>query len=240
LRVRGRQTVAIAGVLVGLTAASALAASQTGSAVTISSATVTAKWHESYVHGNVKFTGSESAASRLEASLRAVKTGRLISVKTFSVGAGTFTHTIGLSARPVPGAYRLRLKETPTGSAADRNVTIPTPPEGVVDRAYTSKTKNGPPVKVIRDAKIIYAHFHFVSRPKTNVLTFNWRKPGNPKVRFTGYAKKPYRTNVFITFVCVKTVVGGPCVGQELRKGKWYCIVYARGKVVKRQRVTVT
>lgn len=239
MRVRIRQTVAIAGVLVALTAASALAARQTGSAVTINSATVTAKWHESYVTGNVKFTGSESAAGSLEASLRAVKTGRLVSVKTFSVGAGTFTHTIALSARPVPGTYRLRLKETPTGAAADRNVTIPAPPEGVVDRAYTSGTKNGPPVKVIRNAKIIYAHFHFVARPETNVLTFNWRKPGNPKVRFTGYAKKTYQTNVY-TFVCLKTVAGGPCLNQELRTGKWYCIVYARGKVVKRQLVTVT
>ena len=93
---------------------------------------------------------------------------------------------------------------------------------------------------MIRAAKKIYAHFHFVARPQANVLTFNWRKPGNPKVRFTGYAKKPYQTNVFITFVCVKKLEGGPCLDQELRKGKWYCIVYARGKVVKRQLVSVT
>jgi hypothetical protein len=38
----------------------------------------------------------------------------------------------------------------------------------------------------------------------------------------------------------VKKLEGGPCLDQELRKGKWYCIVYARGKVVKRQLVTVT
>ena len=229
----------IVGVAV-LAAGSALAARQAGSTVAITGTSVTAKWHESYVRGSVTFTGNESQAATLEASLRNVATGRLIAVKRFSVGGGTFTQSIQLSARPVPGTYRLRLKEMPTGSAADRNVKVPAPPEGVVDRAYTSKTKNGPPVKVIRDAKKIYAHFHFVARPQTNVLTFNWRKPGNPKVRFTGYAKKPYKTNVLITFVCVKKLEGGPCLDQELRKGKWYCIAYARGQVVKRQLVTVT
>jgi len=230
---------AIVGVAV-LAAGSALAARQAGSTVAITGASVTAKWHESYVKGNVAFSGTKSVAGQVEVSLRNVATARLIGVKRISVGSGSFTNSIPLSARPVPGTYRLRLKEFPTGAAADRNVKVPAPPEGVVDRAYTSKSKNGPPVKVIRDAKKIYAHFHFVARPQTNVLTFNWRKPGNPKVRFTGYAKKPYKTNVFITFVCVKKLEGGPCLDQELRKGKWYCIVYARGKVVKRQLVTVT
>ncbi len=221
-----------------LVSGTALASHQTASAVTINSASVSAKWHESYVKGSVSFSGTESGAIELGASLRNVATGHLISVKRFSVGGGTFTQSVKLSARPVPGTYRLRLKEMPAGAAADRNVTIPAPPEGVVDRAYTSNT-NGPPVKVIRNAKIIYAHFHFIARPQTNVLTFNWRKPGNPKVRFTGYAKKTYHANVY-TFVCVKQSAGGSCLNQELRTGKWYCIVYARGRVVKRQEVTVT
>ncbi len=233
--------VLLAGLLgVGLlVSGSAVASHQAGTALTINSASVTAKWKESYVKGSVKFSGTESASTELEASLRNVATGRLISVERFPVGAGAFTQSIKLSARPVPGTYRLRLKEMPAGAAADRNVTIPAPPEGVVDRAWTSRTQNGPPAKVVPNAKSIYAHFHFVARPKTNVLTFNWRKPGNPKVRFTGYAQKPYKTTVF-TFVCVKTSAGGSCLNQELRTGKWYCIVYAAGKVVKRQLVTVT
>jgi hypothetical protein len=225
---------------VGLLVCGTAAASQrTGSAVTITSASVTAKWHESYVKGSVKFSGTETTAGTLEVSLRAVTTKKLIGVQRFSVGSGSFTHSLPLAARPVPGVYRLRLKEYPTGYAADRNVTIPAPPEGVIDEAYMSKKEKGPRVKVIKNAKIIWAHFHFVARPKTNTLTFNWRKPGNPKVRFTGYAKKPYKTSVS-TFVCVKASTGGSCLDQPLRKGKWYCIVYANGKVVKRQLVTVT
>lgn len=224
------------GLLVSGTAA---ASHRTESTVTITGTSVTAKWKESYVKGSVKFSGTETVAGTLEASLRNTRTDRLIAVKRFSVGTGSFTGSIPLSARPVPGTYRLRLKEFPTGSAADRNVVIPAPPEGVIDVAYMTNTKHGSRKKVIKNAKIIYAHFHFISRPTTNTLTFKWQKPGNPKVRFTGFATKRYSTTVD-TFVCVKSTSGGPCLNVPLRTGKWYCIVMAKGKVVKRQDIRVT
>jgi len=218
-----------------------LASSAAGSTstLTIGTTNVTAKWKESYVKGSVSFTGSETNSIDLDASLRNVATARLIQVKRFSVSAGNFSNSIPLSARPVPGTYRLRLKEMPTGSAADRNVTIPAPPEGVIDIAYMTNTKTGARKKVIKNAKVIYAHFHFVARPQTNTLTFKWQKPGNPKVRFTGFATKRYATTID-TFVCVKRTSGGSCLDVPLQKGKWYCIVYAKGKVVKRQDVRVT
>jgi hypothetical protein len=224
------------GLLVSGTAA---ASHRTASTVAINSTSVTAKWKESYVKGSVKFTGTETIAGTLEASLRNNKTGRLIGVKRFNVGTGSFSNSVPLSARPVPGSYRLRLKEFPTGDAADQNVTIPAPPEGVIDIAYMTSSKKGKRMKVIKNAKIIYAHFHFVARPQTNTLTFKWQKPGNPKVRFTGFATKRYSTTVD-TFVCVKRTAGGSCLGLPLAKGKWYCIVMAKGKVVKRQDVRVT
>jgi hypothetical protein len=225
---------------VGLLVIGAAAASpRAGSTVAITGTKVTAHWKESYVRGAVKFSGTETVAGRIEASLRNVKTDRLIQVKRFSVGTGTFTNSIPLSARPVPGTYRLRLKEFPTGDASDKNVVIPAPAEGVIDIAYMTSSKHGARMKVIRNAKIIYAHFHFVARPQTNTLTFKWQKPGNPKVRFTGFATKPYATTVD-TFVCVKRTSGGSCLDATLAKGKWYCLVMARGKVVKRQDIRVT
>jgi hypothetical protein len=222
-----------------LVCGTALGSQRSASALSITGTpSVTAKWHESYVKGRVSFSGTKSSAGQIEVSLRNVKTDRLIGVKRISVGSGAFTGSIALSARPVPGTYRLRLKEYPTGTAADRTVKIPSPPEGVIDKAWTSRSRNGSAAKVIKNAKIIYAHFHFVARPITKTLTFNWRKPGNPKVRFTGYARKAYKESIS-TFVCVKAATGGSCLDQPLRKGKWYCIVYANGKVVKRQDVTV-
>ena len=186
-----------------LVSATAAASHRTGSTVTITSTSVTATWKESYAKGSVKFSGTQTVAGTIEASLRNVKTGRLLYAKRFTVGTGTFTNSLPLTARPVPGTYRLRLKEFPTGNASDRNVIIPAPPEGVIDVAYMTSSKNGRRMKVIRNAKIIYAHFHFLARPQTNTLTFKWQKPGNPKVRFTGFATKPYATTVN-TFVCVK------------------------------------
>ena len=222
-----------------LVSATAAASHRTGSRVTITSTSVTATWKESYAKGSVKFSGTQTVAGTIEASLRNVKTGRLLYAKRFKVGTGTFTNSLPLTARPVPGTYRLRLKEFPTGNASDRNVIIPAPPEGVIDVAYMTSSKNGRRMKVIRNAKIIYAHFHFLTRPQTNTLTFKWQKPGNPKVRFTGFAKKRYATTVN-TFVCVKRTGGGSCLDVTLSKGKWYCIVLVRGKIVKRQDIRVT
>jgi hypothetical protein len=222
-----------------LVSGTALASHRAASTVTITSAKVTAKWTESYMKGSLSFTGTSSEAVSVEASVRSVVSHKLVASPLVFTASATFSKKIALGARPVPGPYTLTLANTVGSKLAERAVTIPAPPEGVVDRAYMSASKNGPHVKVIRNAKIIYAHFHFAARPQTNVLTFNWRKPGNPKVRFTGYAKKPYQTNVY-TFVCVKSAAGGSCLNQKLRTGKWYCIVYAQGRVVKRQLVTVT
>jgi hypothetical protein len=223
-----------------LVSGTAVAAQLTGSALTITSTSVSAKWKESYVKGSVAFSATETTAGTVEASLRNTKTNRLIAVKRFAVGVGSFTNSVPLSHRPVPGTYRLRLKEFPTGSAADQNVVVPAPPEGVIDIAYMTSAKNGARMKVIKNAKKIYAHFHFIARPQTNKLTFKWQKPGNPKVRFTGFATKPYKTTID-TFVCVKSSAGGACKPNEtLAKGKWYCIVMAQGKVVKRQDIRVT
>lgn len=220
---------------------SAVAAHSRGAGVTVNAATASVKWKESYAKGKVTFSFTTTEGANLQSSLRNAASRRLDSIQRFSVAAaGTYTKTMKVSARPAPGTYILRVEEVPTGGHGDFSLAIPAPPEGVVDRAYTSGTKNGSPRKVIPNAKIIYAHFHFVARPQAQKVTFNWRKPGNPKVRFTGYAVKPYKENVS-TFVCQRDRGRGPCLDKELTTpGKWYCILYAAGKIVKRQLVVVT
>jgi hypothetical protein len=93
-------------------------------------------------------------------------------------------------------------------------------------------------VRILRGrTSTIFVHFHFVARPQARVVNFIWKKPGNPKVRFTGAATKPYNPNVS-SYVCAK-YVGQSCGGGTLRKGKWYAILKAAGRVTKRQLVTV-
>jgi hypothetical protein len=224
-----------------LVGGSAAAAPSGANAVTITSAKVTAKWHESFLpkgKRKVTFSFTTTEAATYEASVRGVAKGNLVAVKRFSVGAGTFTRSIELSPRPVPGAYTLRLKQTPTGAGADFPVVIPAPQEGVVDRAYFSRTQTGPRVKVFRGrTSTIIVHFHFVARPQARKVSFIWKKPGNPKVRFTGRATKPYKQTVS-SFVCAK-YIGHKCGGGQLRTGKWYAILKAAGRVTKRQLVVV-
>jgi hypothetical protein len=230
----------VAVVVVALLSASAVAAPSRAAGVTITAAAASVTWKESFAKGKVTFSFTTTGAANLESSLRNATTKRLDSLARFSVSAaGTYTKQMKTSAQPLPGTYILRVEELPTGGHADASLSIPAPPEGVVDHAYTSSTKNGRRQKVVPHARIIYAHFHFAARPQSQTITFNWRKPGNPKVRFTGYAKKPYHPNVS-TFVCVKRPRGGSCLNKTLQKGKWYCILSAAGKVVKRQLVVVT
>src|SRR5215210_473559 len=185
-----------------LVAGSAAAPRHAAATVTIDSTKVNATWKESFMKGSLSFTGTSTEPIQLEASIRSDVSHQLVARPLVFTASGPFSKTIKLGARPIPGPYTLTLANTLGSKQAQRPVTIPAPPEGIIDRAYMSRTKNGRPVKVIRAAKIIYAHFHFVTPPQANVLTFNWRKPGNPKVRFIGNAKKRYNTNVF-TFVCV-------------------------------------
>ena len=77
-----------------LVSATAAASHRTGSTVTITSTSVTATWKESYAKGSVKFSGTQTVAGTIEASLRNVKTGRLLYAKRFSVGTGTFTNSL--------------------------------------------------------------------------------------------------------------------------------------------------
>lgn len=217
-----------------LASGAAVASREDQPSVTISSASVSAKWRQSWLKGHVTFTFVTTAASQLEVTLRSEQTHELNTRPLeLSVGAGSFTKTIQLSARPVPGTYSLRITGTSGGTtipAVQRLLTIHAPVEGVVDRWYTSRTKDGPPTHVIRGAHQIFAHFHFLVRPQVQVVTFVWQKPGNPKVRYTGYAKKKYHETVW-TFVRAKRLPHGYAY---LRKGEWYCFIRASGRVVVR------
>lgn len=227
------------GVLAG---GAAVAWPQDQPTLTIDSTKVKAKWRESWLgkKGRVTFSATVSAPAQLQVTLRGKQTHQLVSKPLeFSVEAGTFTKQLRLFQRPLPGPQLLRI----TGTSGDANlppaevtVNLPSPPEGVIDRAYMSKTKRGGRVKVIRrGAHIIYAHFHFIARPRTNKVHFIWKRPGNPKIRFIGRATKKYHENM-TTFVKAQRLPHGYA---KLRKGHWYCIVSAAGRVAKRQVVIV-
>ena len=237
-----RSRILLLAALLGVCLVSGVALGSRGAepAVAITNASVAAKWKESYMKGSLSFSGTTSGPVSIEASVRSVASGKLVAAPLRFSASSTFAKKITLGAQPVPGQYRLHLEDPTTGNKlAETIVTIPAPPEGVVDTVYFSRTQSGPRVKVFRGTtSTIYVHFHFVARPQARSVTFTWKKPGNPKVRFTGTATKPYEQTV-LSFVCAK-YVGHRCGGGQLRTGKWYAILTAAGRVVKRQDVRVT
>jgi hypothetical protein len=237
-----RSRILLLSALLGVCLVSGVALGSRGAepAVTITNASVTAKWSESYMKGSLSFTGTTSSPVSIEASVRSVASNKLIATPLRFSASSTFAKKIALSAQPVPGQYRLHLEDPTTGNKlAEMVVTIPGPPEGVVDTAYFSRTESGPSIKVFRGTtSTIFVHFHFVARPKARSVTITWKKPGNPKVRFTGTATKPYAPSIS-SFVCAK-YIGHRCGGGSLRTGKWYAIIKASGRIVKKQDVRVS
>jgi hypothetical protein len=235
MRLLGVATVLLGAAL--LAGSSALASQQAGPTLTISSTTLKASWKEGWFKGSVKFKVSVGGSAQLDASLRSTATHKVVANMNFSVGSsGSATKTLAFPARPVPGAYVLDVSGTSGGSSvkADRNVTVPTPSEGVVDRSYASKSQSGSSVHVIHHASKIWATFHFLTRPKGGTVKFIWR---TPSYKFVGAVTKPYHTTIQ-TYVWAKLLSkNGPLL---LQKGTWYCIMTAGGKVSKRVSVKVT
>src|SRR5262249_39092372 len=151
-------------------------------AVRITNASVAAKWKESYMKGTLSFRGTTSGPVSVEASVRSVASHELVAAPLRFSASTNFSRTIKLGAQPVPGRYLLHLADPTTGNKlAEIIVTIPAPPEGVIDTAYFSRTQSGPPVKVFRGTtSTVFVHFHFVAAPQARSVTFTWKKPGNP------------------------------------------------------------
>lgn len=231
----GRNAVIILVILGALAAGSAFA-SRAGTTLTINSANVTANWREGWFKGSVTLSATVSASSQLEVTFRSQSTHQLVAKPLNFAASGNFTKTFKLGARPTPGTYTLKITGTSTGTtlpSAERLLTVPNPDEGVVDRWYTSRTKDGRSIHVVPGAHQIYARFHFLTPPKARVVKFIWRRPD---YHFVGAKTKRYQANVW-TFVRAKKLPHGYA---DLQKGTWYCIMRASGKVSKRVSVRVT
>jgi len=200
--------------------------------LTLDAPAVSAVWKESWLTGSVRFSGSVGAAAQLNASLRpADRPGPQAAKAQLAAGAdGRFSGRLTLPARLLPGAYLLRVWGTSgdaTLTPVERRVAVPAPPEGVVDRAYTSTSKRGAATVAVRGPrKELWAHFHFLVRPRTGRLTASWY---TPSFTWVGTVTRAYRAD-FETFVRAPT---------GLQRGRWWCVLKSSGRVVKRVRVRI-
>jgi hypothetical protein len=223
-----------AGVLAMLVTAGGARPAPSQATLTLDDAVVNASWKESWLTGNVVFTGSVSGQSELSASLRRLDPEpRVVAARvTISAPPGVYTGTLRFPNRALPGTYLLHVSGTSGGeqlTPVEKTVTLPAPPEGIVDRSWVSRTKDGPAVRRVKGpVKQLFATFHFAVPPsEVRSVRLLWR---TPQFNFVGEVRKPYSTTI-TTFL--KS-------GSPLPKGTWYCLVTVNEIVTKRVSVRVT
>jgi hypothetical protein len=220
------------GALVLLSGAASSAVSQ--ATLTLDAATVNASWEESWLTGNVAFSGTVSGQSELNAFLRRIDPEpKVVAARiTFSAGPGAYSGTLKFPNRALPGTYLLRVTGTSGGeelTPVETTVTLPAPEEGIVDTAYVSKTPKGKAVRRVKGpVKQLFATFHFSVPPEgAQAVRLVWR---TPQFNFVGEVRKPYSSTV-TTFI--KS-------GAPLPKGTWYCLLTVNEIVTKRVLVKIT
>src|SRR6266508_4987384 len=238
------------GVLGGVGARAAGAGGGDDVAPTLSGTTAVfnAKWKEGWLvpGAAVRVTGRIDGPATLTAILRRVAHPKPpqnnVQLTKNIARAGRFTWDVPLAnSRALPGRYSLRITGT-SGTAdlepVDLTLTLPSPPEGVVDRGEVGTTKNGPwyvydidhhMSPVLRgNYTMLYARFTFLSPPTGRRLKVEWKKQFHIVV---GYKYKEYQDKIYTR---ARTLDGKP-----LPVGTWVVTLYVDGRVAKHGSVRI-
>ena len=238
----GQRRVACAAIsiLVLAVGASATSAHRAAKSLTLDSATATAVWKQGYLRPGaaIRFSGSVAGPSHLTAILRP-KTGpkRVTAKIELDVAdAGSYSGKIPLPARPLPGSYQLKVIGTSAGAtlpSAQLDVSIPTPPEGVVARSEVSLSRGGH--EVARDGDVpvvkgtpttIWVRYRFLYPPQGHDIKVIWNLHWRHRL---GVVDKKYGKTID-TFV--KS-------GSPLPSGVWKVVLTVDGRIAKQTSVHV-
>jgi hypothetical protein len=207
----------------------------------VASAATNASWRQGWLKrgATVSFRGRVAAASTLTAVLRPIARPGIVTAKAdFEVTrGGAFTKRVRLPPRPLPGRYRLRISGasgTTDLKPVELTVTIPTPPEGVLDRAQVSITPNGPwllyesnsPPVIHGSHKELWMRFRFLSAPTGKHIEIVWKMKWHTVV---GKVAKRYK-DTLDTF-CKS--------GSPLPSGHWNVVLKIDGRVAKQMDVLI-
>jgi Tol biopolymer transport system component len=185
-----------------------------------------ARWRESALLGSLVVTGNIGAAVSVDLSLQAGGVQRLAA--KLDLPAGPFTQAIKLPKSLVPGAYELAVTPAPGAPFSPQTVdlTLTSPPEGVVNQAYTSTNPGGVPVRHFPPrTQTVFAQFRFVARPRAGrVLTVSWYKPNGQRA---GPPVRKPSSALVVSYVSGRQ-------GRALPRGTWRSVLRAGRTVVKR------
>jgi hypothetical protein len=206
--------------------------------LTVDRAVVKAKWKEGWLvpGATVRFAGTVSEPSTLTAALRPLDgTAVTARLAAFDAPPGSFDETLPLPPRPLPGPYRLHiasLNPPPRPNPVDLVVTIPAPPEGVIDRALVGTTRNGPWLRYVGNTgpavtgshKVLWVRFRFLHPPTGHRVELIWKLRWR---RVVGKIYKRYK-NTIDTYAMSK---------QPLPTGVWLVVLKIDNRIAKRMNV---
>jgi hypothetical protein len=208
-------------------------------AVKVTSATTKANWKQGYLKPGaaVVFAGTTDAPASLQAALRPLdRAGVVTATSSFDVAqAGPFNGRIKLPPRALPGRYSLRISGT-TGTSAISPVqvivTIPAPPEGVLDQVQVGAAPNGPwqtykggsPPRLTGSHKTLYMQYRFLYPPTGKDIQIVWKLHWHVVV---GKVLKRYKD-------VLETTVAS---GAPLPSGHWSTVLKIDGRVAKQMDV---
>jgi hypothetical protein len=209
---------------------------------------VTATWKASRLTGSVKLQGTASESVTLTVALAkrartSASVGRprttttsakpcrlaLAKVCTLTLAAGSFTSTLPLADRLLPGSYELRIRGVADGLAVVPLV-IPAPAEGVVDKVRVSTTPRGADLATVPDgARQFIVTFRFAALPKRPLLTLVVRYPDGTEVA----ARDRYKAARFVPVRQPKPP------GRDHETGTWRFTLKSGDRVISAARVQV-
>jgi uncharacterized repeat protein (TIGR01451 family) len=226
-------------VLGGLRAVSATFVPRSGAAVgaALAEPQLRVSWLRSIGRGLLVVRGQVTRPANIEVAMRRPHGGPLVTERQ-TVGAGVFTQSPKLlpsllprGARMLPGGFVVSLTGSTSGARLPlqlRTVVLPSPPEGVVRRAYASRTSGGAPSSTLGGGSTeAWANFVFAVQPAAGrAISVRWYRPDG---RLLGVAKKSNRP-VITSFIRSR---------PALPKGAWRADLVVGQTVVQRLSIRV-
>jgi hypothetical protein len=144
--------------------------------VTITQAKFVAKWRESRVSGTFQLSGTASGPADLTFRLASEDGSSPDQIFKATTPGGNFSTTFNLPPTLLPGFFTLFTDGTENGAEIDelmQEVSLKSPPEGVVDRAFATARRNGPPVTRLPANPLgMCAKFFYFAPPKSGAKIF--------------------------------------------------------------------
>jgi hypothetical protein len=200
--------------------------------IEIKAAAFAVRWQASVATGRLLIRGKITKSAAIVVQLRR-SSGASLLVEHLAVPAGSFSLTLKLNSglRLLPGGFVVAITGKSgrlTVSPQVKTLSLPGPPEGVVESAYASASATGGPASALHTVKGAFVRFTFQTVPATNhKLTIAWYLPSG---RLVGTVTRLPR----------HTIIGFVKSSAPLPKGVWRIDLRFGHILVKQLQIPIT